>query len=237
MDIELAIVDQSSILQQSLLGYDFPSVLKSEILMFLFGSLGCTVTATDFDNNPSLWKGFLHFYSDQCIGVLNDRIYNSPVQNHRDILEVVRLLQDPRTTRESVKESLREKLPKPDSSDNEKILTDTIHLASRIGSMTLVGRFYFDIAWQKTLSWHDGSLEALLDKEFSAPRFVDDGVKLEKIFTAQNLSRIGGIKIDVTNLFLCPIPRAPYFTCREDETCSRLALGSLSPKKTHSANS
>jgi hypothetical protein len=37
--------------------------------------------------------------------------------------------------------------------------------------------------------------------------------------------------ISVTNLFLCPMPPAPYFTGRENETCSRLSLGSLASKE------
>jgi hypothetical protein len=199
MDIELSIVHDSSVLQQNLLGYNFSSALKSEILKFLFGSLGCNLTAADFDKDPKLWKGYFKFYSDQCIAVLNDTTHTCPVKSHQDFLKVVRLLQNPRTTRESIKENLRKKLPKPELSGNEKILNDTINLAARIGSMTFVGRFYFDIAWQRKVSWQDGSLEALLDREFLVPQSLEDDVKLEKLFTARNLNRVGGIKIKWTN--------------------------------------
>ena len=36
----------------------------------------------------------------------------------------------------------------------------------------------------------------------------------------------------VTNLFLCPMPRAPYSTGRDHETCSRLSPSSLPSKET-----
>ena len=195
MNIELGSIRQPTVLEQNLLGYNFSSTLKSEILKFLFGDLGCNVTAADFDDNPKLWKGYFRFYSDQCVALLNDRIHRCPVKSHRDFLEVVRFVLDPSTTREAVKEILKAKLPEPESLESEKVLIDIINLAARVGSMTLVGKFHFDIAWQRTLTWHDSSLEALLRKEFPAPRFVEEGVKLEKLFTAQNLTRIGGMKI------------------------------------------
>jgi hypothetical protein len=40
-----------------------------------------------------------------------------------------------------------------------------------------------------------------------------------------------GFGIEVTNLFLCPVPRAPYFTGWEHVSCSQLAPRSLPPKE------
>jgi len=199
MEFELSIMDnEPGALRRSLLGHQFSSVLKSEILNFLFGSLGCELTAIDLDKDAK-WNGYFVFYSDQCMAVLNDGSHKSLVRTHQDFLEEVRLLQNPRTTRETIKEALRMKLAEPDSSNNKKLLGEIIDLAARIGSMTFVGKFYFDVKWQKNLFWQDGSLVTFLKDEFKVPQDLEGGVKLGELFTAHNLSRIGGINIHWTH--------------------------------------
>jgi hypothetical protein len=48
---------------------------------------------------------------------------------------------------------------------------------------------------------------------------------------AQHTGAASAVAGLVTNLFLCPISRAPYLTGREDVSCTRLAPRSLLPKE------
>lgn len=122
-------------------------------------------------------------------------------------------MRDPQATRKSIKETLRKKLPDPESSSNEEVLDNIINLAARIGSMTFASRFHFDISWQRTLSWQDGSLSALLRTEFLVPQSLENDVKLEKLFNARNVNRIAGIKINWTNNL------ADHLRLHDDDAC------------------
>lgn len=202
MSIELT---SSDILSQDLLEVPFSPALKSELLKALFG---CKLTVSDFVQNPSLFSGYFEFYSELCLHA-SSQICG--IRNHRGLVEVVHLLQNPEETRETIQEKLRKELFPLNSTNNEVMLGHTIDLAARLSLMTFVGYFHFD-AGQRTVLWKERDLRTLLEEEFTASKLPVQHVKLEKLFTARNIEQIGGIGIDWTRNL------ADHLRLQEDDT-------------------
>ena len=208
MAVEMALLD---LMRQDLIEYPFSSVLKSEILNALFG---CKFVPADFTRQPTLWGGYFEYYHEQCLAALHNSMLDCLIKNHRDVVEVVNLLQDLEATRETVKEKLRARLPTPEPQNGDELLCDAIDLAARLGLMILVGNFRQVLhAGQRTLSWRDNRLHALLAAEFKTTRLLtEEHVKLEKLFNARNLERIAGIRIIWTSNL------ADHLRMQEDDT-------------------
>jgi hypothetical protein len=91
-------------------------------------------------------------------------------------------------------------------------------------------RYTFDVA--RDVEKVNDDVEAYMAGKASGDSV--DEVARAKGRKLTNSSAYYGVSLNtVANLFLCPIPRAPYSISREHVSCSRLSPGSLSPKETY----
>jgi hypothetical protein len=75
-----------------------------------------------------------------------------------------------------------------------------VALAVRLFLMIDIGELKFGFHGRKQLTWDEGSLDSWVHKHFNTAQTLhNEHVKLEKIFTARNLVRIGGFEIEWTN--------------------------------------
>jgi hypothetical protein len=176
------------------------------------GFWGNPVSLLDFqEGRPQCEKYFL-YYTEQCRIALQDGGRHILAQTHRDILEVASYLRGSQT-REQLKRILRPKLPIQPPDDADEIMDNTIDLTIRLLIMVNVGGLRYGVSDISQLNWKDNTL-----KEFIQGRFIpsqalkDTPIKLEKIFNARNLERIGGIKIIWTSNL------ADHLSMKDDDT-------------------
>jgi hypothetical protein len=80
------------------------------------------------------------------------------------------------------------------------VLEGTIDSAARLNLMVNIATDDRVISGQARLRWTCGSLRGFLYRHFNAPQVLgNDGIKLERMFTAANLDRMAGIQITLTD--------------------------------------
>jgi hypothetical protein len=137
---------------------------------------------------------FFQYYTDHCLDALHDRGRHTCARSHRDIIEIVQHLKDG-LTRGEIRPLLKSKLSKPMSNEDE-LLNSAIDLAASLLLMIEIGCLQYGFSGQKQLVWTQNSLESCVRDHFNhAPILGNESVKLEKMFNAWNLGRIGGIEI------------------------------------------
>ncbi|KAF3481682.1 uncharacterized protein GIQ15_04441 [Arthroderma uncinatum] len=142
---------------------------------------------------PSL-DPYFKYYAEQCSLALFDGATSSTT--HQDVLDMIDLLRTPIT-----REELKQRICRHPSSSNATTDQDPlIHLAARSILMINLGDFRGTIANRSQLTWEDGCLKSCVQKHFHQPALRSyDSVKLEKSFTARNLSSIGGLRVSFTS--------------------------------------
>jgi hypothetical protein len=160
---------------------------------------GSNFVPQQFSQDVRLGDSYLRYYSEQCINALHSKGLDDIVSTHADIVDIIERLRDPDSTRERLKDHLRDKFPDPPPDNSETLICETIDLAVRLWLMVDVGELLHGfVPGQKSLRWEQGVLKDLLVNHFSSPvampmRVVR--VKLDRLFTARNLERIAGLQI------------------------------------------
>jgi hypothetical protein len=147
------------------------------------------------------FDSFFEYYEQQCIPALHDGRKQMLIQTHQDLVDIVQELRDEQALRSSIHEKLQPRLSALGTLDEHELLCDAINLAARIWLMTFVGAFR-NVAGpsQRALQWEQNeSLASLLSREFSDQAQITESAKLERLFVAQNIEQIGGIKIKWTS--------------------------------------
>lgn len=121
-------------------------------------------------------------------------------KTHQDILEIVAILRKD-LKRDEVRQKLLAKMPRSHSNGSDESLDCSIDLAIRLLLMMKVGHLPNYYSPYKELLWEQGpTLREFVAKTFaSRGTFASERVKLDKFFTARNLSRLAGMKICWTN--------------------------------------
>ena len=170
--------------------------LRSTIVNLLW-NWNDAATGCDFVQDGSCFGSFFEYYDQQCTAARYDAKNQTVIGTHRDLIEIIKELQDMNNTKSSIKSSLRLRLLLPESENTEQLLEDAVNLAARIWLMLFIGEYRQIIGpAQRQLVWQENdSLSRLLELEFSPHLAVKDNVKLERLFTARNIERIGGLEI------------------------------------------
>jgi len=143
-------------------------------------------------------RAYWNFYTKECANALHDGGRHTVVRTHRDILDIVKLLKDD-TPHDEIRKSLRSKLSRIHQNEDE-LLGNSIGLAARLLSMIDFGNVQYGFSGRRQLHWDQGGLRDYLESYFCiSPALGHERVKLERIFTAWNLSRIAGVEIVPTN--------------------------------------
>ena len=138
-------------------------------------------------------------------------------ETHKDIINLIRLFKRSEATRQAIENVLRERLLGHEPEDREEIVENWISLAIRLllmmptGLLLTAGRSV-TVSGETKLSWKDGTVKDLVDKEFECQPTMKESVKLEKIFNARNLERIAGIKVRWTSNLV------DHLRMRDDDT-------------------
>jgi hypothetical protein len=145
------------------------------------------------------WESYFRYYAKQCHDALIDQGQHVLARTHQDILDIVHRLEG-LTPRDAIKEDLRSRLSTRHRPDEDEILDGAIDLAARLHLMVNITVGNPVISGQAQLKWKTGVLKDFLNHHFSEPRVLsNDGIKLERMFTASNLERIAGIQIKPTD--------------------------------------
>jgi hypothetical protein len=145
------------------------------------------------------WESYFRYYERQCHDALINQGQHVLARTDQDILELVHQLENS-ITRDAIKEHLRLRISRRHRPDEDEILDRTIDLATRLYLMVNVALVYPVISGQTQLKWDSGTLKDFLADYFSEPQVLgNEGIKLERTFTASNLERIAGIHIKPTN--------------------------------------
>lgn len=152
-----------------------------------------------FANWADLLQHYFHYYEDQYLHC------DAKIKTHRNVLEVVNLIQRNKTV-ENIKQEVSFSA---DDQENHKIIA----LAARLWLMMDIGDIgQCFVPGSTPIKWRDGTLKERIGIVFSAKCELNSSVKLEKLFTACNIERIGGIRISWTSNL------ADHLLMKDDDT-------------------
>jgi hypothetical protein len=129
-----------------------------------------------------------------CAHALIDSGRHVAIRTHADIVEIAAQIQAGRTKAE-IKYAIRKRLTSQHR-DEEEILENSVNLVSSLLLMIHCSHFSYGFSGRTRLQWVQGSLRQNVAHHFAgSPVLSHEKVKLEKYFTAINLSRIAGLEI------------------------------------------
>jgi hypothetical protein len=138
---------------------------------------------------------FVHWYEEHC----GDRRGPIAKMSHRQLLDIVELLQDKTLTRESIMAIVPRRVS---SLQSETQIEDALILAARIWSLSTIGDLQQCLSFGSTVTWSSGTLGDTLKRYYLSSSQPVESIKIPKIFNAVNLDRIAGIKICWTSNLL-----------------------------------
>lgn len=138
------------------------------------------------------------YYSEQCRSALIDRGRHVAARTHRDITNIASYIRNGKQ-REDIKQTITSKLLTCSSTDNNQIAENTIDLAASLLLMMQFRDLPFGISRWRPLKWTQGSLHDFLKSQWESQPMLKEMVKLETMFTAPNMTRIAGIRIEWTD--------------------------------------
>jgi len=171
------------------------AAVRNEIIESFWPANGSSRTRQDELD----WESYFRYYARQCHDALIDQGQHVLARTHQDILDLVHQFED-LAPRDAIKENLRSRLFRRHRPNEDEILDGTIDLAARLHLMVNIAVDNPVISGQTQLKWKSGFLRDFLEGHFSEPQVLgNDGIKLERMFTASNLERIAGIRIKPTD--------------------------------------
>lgn len=182
-------------LDSSLLSHEISPSTKAAILDGLWGS---TSSGTK-SNRISDFDAYFAYYRRQCTTAFHDNGRHISIKTHRDIIHLADEVKSNRI-RGKIWERLRSKDPGPQLMNKTEIVDNSIDLTVRVLLMMDIGELKFGFRGQAPLLWTTWSLKDWIHNHFDKSRQLDStGVRLEKLFNARNLQRIGGFEIQWTD--------------------------------------
>jgi len=168
---------------------------RAEILKELWNIDASSLKSHDKGSDYDI---YFTYYADQCSLALHDGGRHIWTRTHRDVIEIAGYIKSS-MTRYEIRERLRSKLSVPITANADEILDGSMNLTARLLLMTEFGNIPYGFTGRRQLIWTENSLGDSVKEYFnSPPKLGQDSVKLERIFTAQNLGRIAGIEIEWT---------------------------------------
>ncbi|KAF2499047.1 hypothetical protein BU16DRAFT_261029 [Lophium mytilinum] len=144
-------------------------------------------------------RAYWKYYAEECSHALHDGGRHISARTHHHVLEIAQQLKGA-LPRETLRDSLRQSLPKPTVFNEDGLLDSSIDLAARLLLMLDFGILQYGFSGRSQFNWDKGTLKDFVYSHFSSPpAHTHEGVKLEKIFNGRNLRRIAGIEIVWTN--------------------------------------
>ncbi|KAF2434056.1 hypothetical protein EJ08DRAFT_646919 [Tothia fuscella] len=145
------------------------------------------------------WNAYFKYYNSQCIQALHNRGQHVGARTHQDLIDVAQDISGS-CTRGDLKELLKAKLRTTKSEEQANELVEgSIDLTTRLLIMMDVGVLRLGYSGRPQIAWRDGTLKECIHAYFADPIALGhENTRFEQIFTARNITRIGGIKIEWT---------------------------------------
>lgn len=155
---------------------DFP--LLPKVRACLVNAIGYQPAGTDLNDS------YIQYYRR---AVVESNSVNGITSTHRQIIDLIQLLKAPDATRESVTAVLQTRL-RGTGFDDETLIECT-NLAVRLFLMVSTGSprvgHSIAITGETHIDWKQDSVEKMVRYHFQPHRFVEEHVKLERIFTVR----------------------------------------------------
>ncbi|KAI5457844.1 hypothetical protein BGZ63DRAFT_427871 [Mariannaea sp. PMI_226] len=152
-------------------------------------------------NTENAFRGnldsYFAYYSWQTNMFLRGDGLHVSVNSHRDVANIANDLLRGKLSREKVKLNLQGQ-----SNIDEARFQASINLTARLLFMMSIGKAPHVIPGGTDLVWMDnsGPIKDFIAAQFSSTSLMsEEAIRLEKLFTAQNLDRIAGLKITWTD--------------------------------------
>jgi hypothetical protein len=174
-------------LEGSLLEYPIPAATQKQIITRLWNT-------TDHE----ALRPYFQYYTEQCRIAFHVCGRQIPVQTHQDMLDIATIFQNG-LPRDTIKNSLILKYDKGDFPNFDNMLESSIDLAVRITLMLDVGELRNAFSGRRRLVWDKSSLHEFVGDIFPEQIELDhSGIKLGTQFTARNLERVSGFRVELT---------------------------------------
>jgi hypothetical protein len=181
------------------------SPLPPQIREFLIQQFWGYSIALNTSRNLNLLNDcYFRYQEEQCrLATYNHRRCGT-LATYRDIANIVRELREQNPDRESYRAELQKKFEiaeseaeslKSSCSDSEDFSDELIDLAVRLWLMIPVGCFRQVALPGTSLDWGGGDLRGALGRQFEKSPQKLQSISLGKVFNAQNLERMGGLRI------------------------------------------
>ncbi|KAI0523808.1 hypothetical protein F5B22DRAFT_417995 [Xylaria bambusicola] len=150
----------------------------------------------------STWTFTLTDYASQCHKFLLDGGRHVSVSTHADVVEIIsQIHQDKERT--SLHQEVSKKLVGGSSPNTHNSVNGSLNLCSRLLIMTSIGEPPLGTDGPNTIHWDAGTLRDFTSAYFGPAsnggvKLHPDNAQIGRIFTALNLTRIGGMRIEWT---------------------------------------
>lgn len=144
-------------------------------------------------------RPFFEYYTRECrLALLNQGSHTS-VRDHHDVIELAQQIKAGKTRQEMVAH-LNRKATGLLAAPVTESFHGSINLTARLVSMVDIGALELRVTERIHLDWAAGSLKDFIHAYFNEPcKLEQEAVRLEKMFTARNLTRLAGIEIVLTD--------------------------------------
>lgn len=128
---------------------------------------------------------------------------NNLINTHQDVVKLLGTLTAV-ATKADIEDQFRKMLRDDEMDEADEILEEAIDLATRLllmvptGGYSAAGRS-ITLSGGTKFNWKSGTIGQLVGREFIGQNNMKQSVRLERIFNARNLERIGGVEIRWTN--------------------------------------
>ncbi|KAK5629982.1 hypothetical protein RRF57_005697 [Xylaria bambusicola] len=174
--------------------------LVSPLISPIYADTSCGVQQIQPKKILSIWIVTLTDYASQCHKFLLDGGRHVSVSTHADVVDIVsQIHQDKERTslHQQVSRQLGGGCPNTHNSVN-----GSLNLCSRLLIMTSIGEPPLGTDGPNTIRWDTGTLRDFTDSYFgpanSGVQLHPDNAQIGRIFTALNLTKIGGMRIEWT---------------------------------------
>jgi hypothetical protein len=171
----------------SLLEYPIPAETQARILKSLWD------TATYAPLNP-----FFQYYTEQCRIAFHAHGRQMWAKSHQQILDLASHLQNG-IVRQDLKPCLLLHRDGQSPSEGEGTFDASVDLAVRLILMIDIGELRNAFSGRRRLIWVEGSLQDFVNDIFlDKVSLSHDGIRLGTPFTARNLDRVTGFRVELT---------------------------------------
>ncbi|KAK8085681.1 hypothetical protein PG997_006952 [Apiospora hydei] len=177
---------QNSPLERSLLASPIPKPIVSDLKKWLWGAINLKA-----DSQP-----YFDFYSSKCLEYLADGGRNVFQRTHADVVKI-----SDRILRGDAREDILAYVTSLEENGCQKSYSrcyaeHSVDLCATLLTMTDIGECNFKLSMQDFVTWTTGPLRHALTSHFVLTRTLEArDMRLDGVFNAPNLTRIGGIRI------------------------------------------